>query len=112
MSNKTINDWKRVVKDFLRIAENHGLTIVGVNNGDGMIKTLNIASAAEEASACDEAWVYFDAPDGKRLVAFLVLGNNPEETVCDYSVHPIMDAATEQFSKKWEGKKVPTRIVK
>jgi hypothetical protein len=112
MSNKTINDWKRVVKDFFAIAEIHGLKLVAVDNGDGRVNTPDMASAAEEACACDEARVYFDAPDGKRLVAFLVLGNEPEETVCDYSVHPIMDAATEQFSKKWEGKKVPTRIVK
>jgi hypothetical protein len=111
MSNKTIYNWKPVVGSFIRIAQHHGLVLQGVDNGDGIVKTLSSANAIDEATACDEACVYFTAPDGKRVVAYLVLGNDPDETVCDYSMHPLMDAATEQFSKKWEGKKVPTRIV-
>lgn len=110
--SKTIYNWKPVVGSFIRIAQHHGLVLQGVDNGDGIVKTASTANAIDEACACDEARVYFTAPDdGKRVVAYLVLGNDPDETVCDYSVHPLMDAAAAEFSKKWEGRKVPTKIV-
>lgn len=111
---KTINNWKPVVKSFLTIAAKHGLQVTEVDDGgdeDETTFTSDINVAADAATATDESRVYFRTPEGKQVVAFLVLGNEPYETVCDCSVHPLMDKATEEFSEEWEGKKVPTKII-
>lgn len=105
---KTYFNWKPVVRSFLSIATKHGLEVCGVDNGDGMEQCDTVKDAVEEASATDEANVYFKTPDGKRVVAFLVFGNEAYETICDHSVHPLMEMAANEFSKAWEDKKVPT----
>jgi hypothetical protein len=64
--------------------------------------------AIEEVAATDESHVVLKDPDGKRVWFFLVLGNSPEETICDYSVHELADKVHDEFSAKWEGKACPT----
>ena len=107
----TINNWKPVVKSFLTIAAKHGLVLQGVDNGDGYEKISDLSKGADEASATDEARVYFETPEGKVIGAYLVLGNEPFETVCDYHCHPLMDKASDEFSEAWENKKVPKKTI-
>lgn len=108
---KKINNWKPVVKSILNIAAEHGLTVETVNDGEEMFSTENIKEAVEIVCSVDEASVYFADPNGKRVWCFIVLGNEPCETICDHTVNPFMEKAADQFSEKWEGKNVPTKII-
>ena len=101
-------NWKIPVRDFLRTAHKHGLRPVAVNNGGGWQYTPTAALAVAEIDATDESHVHFEHTDGKRVIAFLVLGNEPAELVADYSTHPAIDAATEEHYNNWEGKPCPT----
>lgn len=108
--SKTINHWNPVILSFLSIAAKHGLTPVKVDNGDGWEPVKDISEAVEEICAVDEAYVAF-APDenGKKPWAFIVLGNEPFESIADYSVHPALDKACDEFLEEWEGKPTPQR---
>lgn len=105
-------NWKPVVRSFFKIAMSHGFTPYKVDNGDGNVATPTLKKAVEEACACDDASVYLKHPDREKPVWFyLVLGNEPEETVSDYGAIPIADKVFEEFCAKWEGKPCPTIMV-
>lgn len=108
---KTINNWEPVVKSILKIARDHGLTIKNVSDGEETFSTEDINEAAKIVCSVDEASVYFADPQGKRVWCFIVLGNSPEETICDHTCNLFMEKAADEFSKKWEGKKVPTKEI-
>jgi hypothetical protein len=102
-------NWKPVIKSFFTIALSHGFTLHTVDNGgDENVPTNTIKEAVEEVAATDESHVILKDPNGKRVWFFLVLGNSPEETVCDYSVHDLAGKVCGEFSAKWEGKECPT----
>jgi len=102
------NNWKPVIKSFFTIALAHGFTIHTVDNGDGEDVLMNsIEEAVEEVTATDESHVVLLAPDGKRVWFFLVLGNEPFETICNYSVYDLADKVHAEFSDEWEGKPCP-----
>jgi len=102
------NNWKPVIKSFFTIALAHGFTLYTVDNGDGEDVLMNsIEEAVEEVTATDESHVVLLAPDGKRVWFFLVLGNEPFETICDYSVHDLADKVHAEFSDEWEDKPCP-----
>ena len=102
------NNWKPVINSFLKIALRNGLLLHSVDNGcEGTQETKTILEASREICATDESHVYFQCPDGKRRYFFIVLGNAPEETICDYQCHPIFDAVVDEFSSKWYGKECP-----
>lgn len=108
---KTINNWKPVVKSFIKIALSHGLKLHSVDNGEERIETTDIKTAVDEICSVDEGHVYFLTEEGKKIWAWLVLGNEPFETVADSIVHPALDKACDEFSEKWENRKVPTKEV-
>jgi hypothetical protein len=108
---KTINNWLPVVKSFLNICAAHGLKIQKVDDGEEDTLTDNVNEAAKAVCAVDEASVYLLTPEGKRLWVFIVLGNSPEETICDHTCNPLLEKAAEEFSSKWEGKNVPTKEI-
>ena len=43
--------------------------------------------ALEMVMAVDDAYVFFSTPDGGRGYIWFVLGNDPEEVVCDYTIN-------------------------
>lgn len=103
------NNWKPVIKSLLKHLENEGFSPFQVDNGDGRVKTSTWKDALEEINATDESHVYLKHPSvEKSLWLYVVLGNEPEETVCDYSCNEFLDKATGAFSDKWEGKPCPT----
>jgi len=103
------NNWKPVIKSFFSIALKHGFMLHTVDNGGGEDVLMNtFEEAIEEVAATDESHVVLKDPNGVGVWFFLVLGNSPEETICDYSVHELADKVHDEFSAKWEGKACPT----
>lgn len=108
-------NWKPVVASFLLHMQERGFKAVYVDNGDGKRKVETITDATNEASACDEATVYFRSiqhPEDKAFPAYLVLGNSAHELVCDCADRPtaqgrVFVAAIEQWSYSMEGMACP-----
>lgn len=38
-------------------------------------------------TSCDESVLFVDLPDGEESFIYFVLGNSPEEVVCDHSIN-------------------------
>lgn len=101
-------NWAIPIKSLLTIAESCGLTCTAVDNGDGWVATATMAAAVREANACDEAQLRFIGSTGKRLWMLIVLGNEPEELICDYTVDETLEMVLEDYTQKWAGKACPT----
>lgn len=69
-----------------------------VNDGEEMIATGDTAEVLDAVMAVDEAVVWVTLPNGAETFIFFVLGNDPEEVVCDHGVSlseyidPIVDS--------------------
>ncbi len=97
--------------------QKHGIILVSSDNGEFETKVPEGASddfarrlLAYNADACDEARIYLRTPDAPEKLrwAYLVLGNEPHETIADYSgAGPALDAVLDEFSEEWEMKKCP-----
>ena len=107
-------NWKPVVGSLLKTLQDHNFELVSMDNGDGKVFCQGTPrqqrqQAKTEICATDESHLFVKHPShGEHLLwIFVVLGNAPEETVCDYTVFDILDLALDQFSKKWENKPCP-----
>ena len=103
-------NWKPVIKSLLDTLAEHGFEVRSVDNGDGPVAAPAKKPskwALDEIAATDESHLTVKGRDGKVLWLFVVLGNEPFETVCDYNCNPALDAACEAFSEKWEGRACP-----
>lgn len=63
-----------------------GVTPYVVNDGEDVVPVDSTAAAVEAITAVDEATVEVSLPDGRESFIFFVLGNDPEEVVCDHGV--------------------------
>jgi hypothetical protein len=105
---KTQNNWKPVIESLFSALANAEITVDEVDNG-GDETTTDPAEFLDEATACDECRVLVRIPgETRRHTLLIVLGNEPFETVSDYSQHPLLDATLEAWSESWEGKPCPT----
>lgn len=71
---------------------------------DGENEDLNYSDKDEAIAhlmSCDESVLFVDLPDGKRGYLYFVLGNSPEEVVCDHTVNlsPYLDPIVDPW---WE----------
>lgn len=108
---RTYFDWKPVVRSICKTLVENGVEIVGASDCEEPIKSSNIKEIVECICGVDEGYIYVktpDTPEGKKKVLFIVLGNEPEETIADWSSDPLLDKVCEKFSEKWEGRKCPT----
>ena len=108
---KTYN-WKPVVGSLLSKLQKAGFTLVSVDNGGGKEKLEGTdrekrQQAKAEICAVEEAHLYVETGEGIRKWIFLVLGNEPHETVNDYAPDSGLEAVFEGFEKQWEGKSCP-----
>lgn len=117
-------DYSPIVASFLHQMIKRGWKIARVMDCAGEIFWLNDKSDAEakkiaksEILAGDDSNVVFLRPNGEgknmRIVAFIVLGNDPDELVADWSftskkADEDFQIAWDAFQKVWEGKEVPT----
>jgi hypothetical protein len=106
MKKKMLNDFAPEFRSLVATLKKHGATIVSVSNGGPRIP-YESAEFESEALACDEAHLYVMLPDGKKGSLYLVYGNSPGEIAADYSVHPVIEAATDEHYQKWDGKPQP-----
>jgi hypothetical protein len=103
------NNWKPVILDILNRLVQANFTLVSVDNGgDEEVETPSIAMALDEINATDESDLYVSNPNGKKRWLHIVLGNEPSETIADYTCDDLLDEVCEDFSESWEGRKVPT----
>lgn len=103
-------NWVPVVQDFLQMLLAAGCTKILVDDGDDQWQPFeqDAQAAAEAACAVDESFIKVTMPDGLRRWIQIVLGNDPDEIVCDYQIHHVLDAVQTAHSAKWEGVHCPT----
>lgn len=103
-------DWKPEVRSLIKTLEKHEVEILAIDNGEEVTekKKVKTTQFIDECVACDEAWLVVQTKAGKKTL-YLVFGNSPGELVCDYSVDPQLDVATDEHYNKWESRKQPTK---
>ena len=110
-------DWSQPVMSLLHKLQKAGVQIVGVAIGDDdedgfedVVGDNNLAirkDAANMITAVDEAWVRVQHQDDFATL-FIVLGNNTNELLADYSFPPhtqleeILEGVSEAFYEQWE----------
>lgn len=94
---KLINDWEKVVRSLIHHMKENGYTTVWASNGEDSIKSENAKKLAEKVCECDEGWVRMIKGD-EYYRLYIVLGNSPSETVCDYAWKSGMDEEEKGFS--------------
>ena len=75
------------IRQVIRALVAAGYSLVEVFDGEDTVPTTTESAAIEAITAVDDATLFFRTPDGSRnpWVRF-VLGNDPEEVVCDHVV--------------------------
>ena len=100
-------NWKPVVRTICTKLLKEGCTFAFVDDGGEDVKVNTVDEAVDAICAVDEARLYVKMPDGSLKGLFIVLGNDPYETICDYHVDPILDKIVDEFAEEWEGKPCP-----
>jgi len=109
MKNDLINNWRPEVGSLLKRLIAAGCTILRGDNGEETFKFKNEEQFITELTACDEASFYVRTPTSPasgRWV-YLVLGNDPGELVCDYTVDEDLEKVCQAHNEEWEGKSQP-----
>lgn len=111
---KKTNNWRPVIGSLLSKLQKAGFVLVSVDNGDGEVILKGTdrekrQQAKAEINATDESSLYVENSESIRKWIYIVLGNSPEETVCDYTVDSGLDAVFEEFSNQWQGRPCPTK---
>lgn len=103
--------WKPVALHLCLLLQQQGFTLDSADNGEEEIKTDNIDELVENLTACDEARLYVSRPfefgGTRKLALYLVFGNEPHETVADYTVDEKLEAALEIFEEFWSRRRTP-----
>lgn len=91
---------KAGIRQIIRALVAADITLLSVDIGDGEEAVTSEAQALDECTAGDEAWLVVRLADGDTTgwIRF-VLGNDPEEVVCDHTVNlsPVIDPVTEKW---------------
>lgn len=87
------------IRQVIRALKAADHKLVSVFDGEEDIPVSTETEALEAITAVDEAWLYVALPDGELSSIFFVLGNDPEEVVCNHSVSlsPVLDPLTESW---------------
>ena len=114
MKHKTYN-WRPVIGSLLKTLQDHNFTLVSVDD-EGEEHTLEGTPrehrqlAKRIIDSVDVSHLFVLHPSYPRhLWLFIVLGNEPHETVSNNTDWPILNLALEQFENKWIDRKVPTK---
>ena len=91
------------IRQIIRALVAKGYSIVETWDGEETVKTTTETAAIDAVMSVDDATLFFRTPDGSRnpWVRF-VLGNDPEEVVCDHVVdcqdfEEIINSVTERW---------------
>jgi hypothetical protein len=110
-------DWSVPVKSLLTRFQVEGFNITDVHDGEEMIqidqklcKSAIRRAAADIIVSVDESYVLIEK-HGMKATLFIVLGNEPEEIVSDYTYTPqleeLLEETIDKYVTQWEGKKCP-----
>jgi len=110
-------NWKPVVGSFLTKLIKAKFVLVAVDDGGSRIPVDKKSEAVDAVDSVDDSHLYVTDPNGFDRWIYIVLGNDPEELVADYScrreyddsedkVDPL-DAVLDEFTDLWAGKKCP-----
>ena len=110
-------DWWVPVKSLLTMFQVEGFNITAVHDGEEMIqidqKLSNHAirgTAADIIVSVEESYVLIEK-QGMKATLFIVLGNEPDEIVSDYTYTPqleeLLEETIDKYVTQWEGKKCP-----
>ena len=115
----TYLDWTVPVRTLIHQLQNYDFDILSVNDGEEDIPIISNSGsraerieAAEAIVAVDESWLRIGREGKLRGTIYIVLGNEPDELVADYSANtedmmPLIEAAVEAHRDMWEGVKCP-----
>lgn len=90
------------IQQVIRALQDAGWQLHYVNDGEGRVKTSTEQRAVDAITAVDQAWCYFKRTvDGTEQhgYVFFVLGNDPEEVVCDYTTN--LDPTVGDLTGSW-----------
>lgn len=91
---------RKVVSHLIQTAQKHGYNLTSVDNGEERIKLSTEQEAMEHVFSVDESHIFFKHPEEpKGHCAFIVLGNDGWDAVCDHSCGPGWDAVMEENAK-------------
>ncbi len=88
------------IRQVIRALRGAGHHLVAVDDGGEEIKVATETAALEAITSVDEAHLYVTLPDGRNGWIFFVLGNDPDEVVCDHSTNlsPTIDALIDSWA--------------
>jgi alpha-glucosidase (family GH31 glycosyl hydrolase) len=106
-------NWTVPVSSLLSRLQDNGYKIFSVNDGAEMqIIDQNLSNrtsrkeATDHICSVDESAVAL-CKDGKTFAVYIVLGNDPDEIVADYTDNEDLERVIDEFSDNWCDKKCP-----
>lgn len=87
------------IRQVVRALRGAGYVLDRVYDGEEDVNVDTVTEAIEAITAVDEATLYVDHPDQPSSFVFFVLGNDPDEVVCDHgvSLSPVLDPLMERW---------------
>jgi hypothetical protein len=87
------------IRQVIRALRKADHVITGGNDGEEDFTATpdeSEDSLIANLTACDSSSLYVQLPDGSGSFVYFVLGNDPEEVVCDHgtSLEPVLDPLT------------------
>jgi hypothetical protein len=109
-------DWTQPVLDLLALLQQQELELLAVNDGEEVLR-INKGpahdqqlAAADAITSVDQAWLSVGTGEATAQL-FIVLGNEPDEIVCDWGgskrLDPAIELAIDEHRLMWEGKPCP-----
>jgi hypothetical protein len=106
-------NWAIPVNSLLNTLQKDGYTIVAASDGEEWTKftqntKLSVRRAAVDILTCSDIGYVNVEKGGKNFSMFIVLGNEPEELVANYTSNEELEITLDKYIAMWEGKKCPT----
>lgn len=91
------------IRQTIRALRDAEHIVYGGNDGEADVTYAPDASEDDiiaDMTACDSSTLWVRLPDGTTSFVFFVLGNDPEEVICDHgvSLSPVLDPLTEKWA--------------
>jgi hypothetical protein len=101
---KRIEIERRVVRKLVRVAKAAGWEVPAVNDGEELVRCQTEADVLDAVFSVDESSIRFRKEiDGKAVTcsAYIVLGNDGWDAICDHSTHPAFEADVTEPVLAW-----------
>ena len=105
-------DWTQPVLDLLELLQEQELELRAVSDGEERVKLDGDADERRQAAAdvilsVDMSWLWIGIDTSNAQLA-LLLGNEPDEIVCDWGgkdcLEPLIELAIDLHGQQWLGK--------